>query len=163
MKKFLKKEEVSVKNGGYLFDKDERPISNSYFSGEQSHAEYVITLREKLKGKDLKGKEPVTLHEVQMEVIEELNKNKIINFIPIPENCERPLTDKLKQEALNFIECDTKKERAVKVNKFLQGFKTIKQFEDFGLFFEEEICTMNRIYTIKEIVEAVEEIIEYLN
>jgi hypothetical protein len=44
-----------------------------------------------------------------------------------------------------------------------QRFNVINDFETFGLFFESGIVKIERIYTIKEITKALNEVIDLLD
>ena len=69
---------------------------------------------------------------------------------------------KLVDEALAWIDFDKKSSKTEKVNKFLQQFNVINEFEEIGLFFEDEIVKIDKIYTMKEIIEAVEATVDLL-
>jgi len=72
------------------------------------------------------------------------------------------LTLQLKSEALNFIKSEESNAKVKQINNYLQQFAIIKEFEDFGLFFDDEICKLNKIYELQEIVNAVQEVIELI-
>jgi hypothetical protein len=161
-KRFLKSDEVEIKNGGYLISKDGKPVYNGEFIAAQERAEYVVTFAKMCKGKDFKGKQADSIKEVKEEVIKLLCSKKEV-YIEEPELPKQTLNEKLKKEALDFMQASDKKESIKKVNNYLQRFNVLKDFEEFGLFFEEEICKLNKIYTVKEITEAVHEIIDLLD
>ena len=100
--------------------------------------------------------------DVKAEVLKALSGSDI-QYVTAPKGVKRELTEKLQKEALDFINNDKETLKTVKINKFLQQFNTIKEFEDFGLYFEEDICKLNKIYTIEEIVEAVTLIIDLVD
>jgi hypothetical protein len=162
-KNFLKKEEVTLINGGYLSnEKTKQPIDNKDFVKAQQHAEYVVTFAEMAKDKDFKGKEAYSLEAFKQEVFNKVNQRDIKKHIALPKKPEGTLTEKLKEEALNFIDFDKGVEKAEKINIFLTQFDTISEFEEFGLFFKQGIVKLNRIYTMKEIVKAVKSVIDLL-
>jgi hypothetical protein len=164
MTQFLKSTEVTVKNGGYLFSKAEKPVRNEEFENIQRHAEYIITLSEKLEGKDLKGSKPVNIQDIKNEVIKALNKDKTIEFIALPSKVKLELGDQLKEEALAFLNNQDEISKTEKINDFLQKFKILKQYEEFGLFFEDGISVrLTKIYTLEEVVGAVKRVISYLD
>lgn len=162
MKQFLKSTEVTVKNGGYLFNNQDKPVSNKEFENAQKHAEFIIKFREEIKGKDFVGKTPDNINSIRKSVLEKLEKDQKIVFVEGPKKVEQTLNQKLAKEALDFIKFHENTSKTEKVNDFLQKFKVVKQFEEFGLFFEEDVAELNKIYTLKEIVEAVTEIIEHI-
>lgn len=160
---FVKKSDLALINGGYLVTgKNETPVFNEKFISVQKHAEWVITFAEKAKGKDFVGKQADSIADVEAEVLKALSGSEI-QYVAAPKSVKRELTEKLQKEALDFINNDKETLKTVKINKFLQQFNTIKEFEDFGLYFEEDICKLNKIYSIEEIVAAVTLIIDLLD
>ena len=160
---FVKKNELNLINGGYLVaGKNETPVYNLDFIAAQRHAEWVVTFAEKAKGKDFIGKVPDTIENVREEVRKAL-LNKDVKYIDTPKEIKQDLTEKLKEEALAFIKFQGESSKTEKVNKFLQQFNTLNEFSEFGLYFTEDICKLNKIYTIEEVVNAVTEIIYLLD
>lgn len=164
MKTFLKKEEVELVNGGYLSSKEtKKPIFHKGFVEAQEHANYIVTLAAELKGKNLKGTEPVNISEIKRKVSEKLSKSKAINFIEKPKEIERKTTDSLREEALKFVKYQEDVSKSEKVNQFLQKFKDIHEYELNGLFFSNKIVKLDKIYTISEIKTAVNSVIDLLD
>ena len=160
---FVKKGELELVNGGYcVVGKEETPVWNAGFIAVQKHAEWVVTFAEKAKGKDFVGKEADTIDSVRNEVYKALSDKKI-EYVSPPKEVKRDLTDKLQAEALAFINHKGESSKVEKINLFLQQFNTIQEFEEFGLYFEKDICKLNKIYTMKEIIEAVKAVIDLLN
>lgn len=160
---FVKNGELALVNGGYLVTGDKQtPVFNSDFVAVQKHAEWVVTFAEKAKGKDFVGKTADSLDSVKEEVKKALDKSTI-KYVTAPKEVKRDLTDKLQAEAMAFINFGKESSKTDKINGFLQQFNTIKEFEDFGLYFTEDICKLNKVYTIKEIVEAVTSVIDVLD
>lgn len=159
-KLFVKKGELSLINGGYVVAGEKQtPVYNEEFIAAQIHAEWIITFAEKAKNKDFVGKEADDLADVILETMKALG-DKEVKYVSAPKKVSTELTDKLKAEALNFINHDKETSKVNKINKFLQQFNVIKEFEEFGLYFEEDIVKLEKVYTIKEIVKAVESVIE---
>jgi len=162
-KTFVKKEELSLQNGGYVVTgKNQTPVFNYDFIAAQKHAEWVVTFAEKAKGKDFVGKEPYTIEQVKADVKKALAVSDF-KYVAVPEKVERELTNKLQEEALAFIKYHGEVSKVDRINEFLQQFNTIQEFEEFGLYFEEDICKLNKIYTIAEIVTAVKEVIDLVD
>ena len=160
---FVKKNELNLVNGGYLVaGKEETPVYNLDFISAQRHAEWVVTFAEKAKGKDFIGKVPDTIASVRDEVRKALSDNGV-KYVATPKEVKQDLTEKLQKEALAFIGHREDVSKANKVNQFLQQFNVIQEFEEFGLYFEEDVCKLNKIYTIEEIVKAVTEVIDLIN
>lgn len=160
---FVKKEELALVNGGYVVTgKNETPVYNEQFITVQKHAEWVVTFAEKAKGKDFVGKQADSIADVKAEVIKAL-ANKGVEYVKSPKKVKQDLTEKLQEEALAFIKYQGESSKAEKINKFLQQFNIIQEFEEFGLYFEEDICKLSKIYTIEEIVKAVTEVIDLID
>lgn len=160
---FVKKEELTLVNGGYVVTgKNETPVYNEQFITVQKHAEWVVTFAEKAKGKDFVGKVPDSIESVKEEVRKALS-SKGVEYIKAPKKVKQDLTEKLQEEALAFIKYQGESSKTEKINKFLQQFNIIQEFEEFGLYFEEDICKLNKIYTIEEIVKAVTEVIDIID
>ena len=160
---FVKKEELTLINGGYLIIKEkETPVYNEQFIAVQKHAEWVVTFAEKAKGKDFVGKVPDSIESVKEEVRKALS-SKGVEYVKAPKKVKQDLTEKLQEEALAFIKYQGESSKTEKINKFLQQFNIIQEFEEFGLYFEEDICKLNKIYTIEEIVKAVTEVIDIID
>jgi hypothetical protein len=161
MKKFLKKAELQLINGGYLTDKKGNPITNQEFIKAQLAAEYIVTYAKVAKGKDFVGKKADTLQSVTKEVEQLLNVQKV-EFVSAPKAIDRPLQNSLMEEALSFISFQKDSSKTEKINEFMQQFVILHDFEQFGLFFEEGIVKLNKIYTIAEITEAVIESVDLI-
>ena len=83
-------------------------------------------------------------------------------FVSKPTEVKKPLTAQLAEEAMAFMTFQENSGKVDKINSFLQQFEVISEFEEFGLFFESDIVKLNKIYTMKEIVDAVTETIDLL-
>ena len=162
-KEFLTKEEVFVVKGYISKDaKKVTPVANYEFLAAQNHAEYVITFAEKAKGKDFVGKEADSIEDLKVEVEKALSQ-KNTQYVKAPKKVEKKLQKQLADEALAFIKYDEKLSKTDKINEFLQQFNAIQEFEEVGLFFEQDIIKINKIYTIDEIVKAVTSVIDLLD
>ena len=160
---FVKKNDLNLINGGYVITgKNETPVYNEQFITVQKHAEWVVTFAEKAKGKDFVGKAPDSIESVKEEVRKALS-SKGVEYIKAPKKVKQDLTEKLQEEALAFIKYQGESSKTEKINKFLQQFNIIQEFEEFGLYFEEDICKLNKIYTIEEIVAAVTAVIDIID
>lgn len=163
-KVFLTKNAVSVKSG-YLskVGKEMNPINDDRFVSEQAYAEYLILFAEKVKGKDFVGKKADDLDAFKHEIVTSLTERVDKEFVKAPVKPDATLTTSLKEEALAFMECDKDGLKVEKINLFLNdNFPATIEFEEIGLFFEPGIVKVNKIYTMKEIVKAVTEVIELL-
>lgn len=161
MKKFLKKSELQLVNGGYLVNKEETPVNNAEFVSAQRHAEYIVTFASLAKGKDFVGKKADTLEALEAEVKKVLSAKKQV-FVEGPKESKGKLTESLAKEAMEFLNFKKDSSKADKINEFLQQFTVISEFETFGLFFEEDIVKLEKIYTMEEVIEAVKSVIDLL-
>lgn len=160
---FVKNGGLALVNGGYLVTgKAETPVFNEAFIAVQKHAEWVVTFAEKAKGKDFVGKTADSLASVKAEVAKTLAKSDV-TYVTAPKEVKGDLTAKLKAEAMAFIDFNKESSRTDKINGFLQQFNLLNEFEKFGLFFEQDICKLNKIYTMQEVIAAVTEVIDVLN
>lgn len=160
---FVKQADLALVNGGYVVTgKKETPVYNKEFIDVQKHAEWVVTFAEKAKGKDFEGKVPDTIAGVKLEVSKALTKSNI-EYVSAPKKVKVELTSKLQEEAMAFINFSKDSSKTDKINNFLQQFNTVQEFEEFGLYFEENICKLNKIYTMKEIIAAVTSVINLLD
>jgi hypothetical protein len=162
MKKFLKATDLQLVNGGYLSNKEESPVTNEAFVKAQKHAEYIITFAKLAKGKTFVAKKADSLSDLKAEVSKALAAKKTA-YVAVPTKPGMKTTDTLAKEAMAFLDFGKDLDKAEKINAFLQQFNILKEFEEFGLFFEEDIVKLNKIYTVAEIVAAVEATIELLD
>ena len=154
---FLKSNEVQLINGGHLSSNTEQAVYNKEFIDCQKRAEYLATLCKHLKGKDFVGKKPDKLKDVRESVSRELDSKKIVEYLTPQKSVQSPTTDKLKKEALNFIKYTQKNENIEEINLLMQEFNVVKDFEEYGLYFEEGLVRLNKIYSIEEITGFIAE------
>ena len=158
---FLKKDQLQLINGGYLSDMDNNPVSNAKFVEAQRYAEYIVTFAKMAKEKDFIGKPADNLMEFKREVENALS-TKDTQYIKKVKEPESKIGDKLAKEALEFISYTEQSQTNNSINSFLQQFNIINDFEEFGLFFDQEIVKLNKIYTMNEIIKAVTSVIDSL-
>lgn len=163
MTQFLKKDEVQLLNGGYLSNSTGHPVFNKDFVHAQKRAEYVVEFANLAKTKDFKGKKADSLVDLKREVSEKLYNKEITEFVKKPTEVEHLLTDKLKQEALSFLDFHVETSKVTKINIFLQEFNVLRDFENHGLFFESDIVKLNRLYTLEEVIDAVQSTIDLID
>jgi len=153
-KTFVKSQDLKLENGGYLMVNGQ-PVYNQQFVDAQKHAEYLVTFANVAKGRNFKPCNVDSFEGVARETEQLLSKSNVVTFVKNNEVTHKPVTNALLQEALSFITEQTQSQDNAKINEFLQQFTILRDFEEFGLFFEEGIVKLNRIYTVEEIVEAV--------
>ena len=165
MKEFLSSEEVVVANGGYLFNTatpKAQPVTNEAFIAAQKKAEFVIKFAEMSKGKSFKDVKGTDLSAFTLSVYNSLQE-KDVEYVSVPEPEKGKTQKALAKEALQFITDTEGKTTAIKVNNYLQQFNVLRDFEAHGLFFEQGVSKLNKIYTVEEITEAVESVVELLD
>lgn len=160
-KQFLKNGQVKLVNGGYLSNDTDTPVFNAEFVKAQQHAEYIVTFAELAKGKDFVGKKADSLVDLEKEVANALTAKKKV-FVAKPTAIEKTLTKQLAAEAMAFMNFEETSSKVDKVNNFLQQFAVLDEFETYGLFFTEDIVKLNKLYTMSEVVTAVQEVIDLL-
>lgn len=153
MKTFLKSSDIQLKNGGYLLNKEEKPVYNQAFVEQQQMAEKLILTVELAKGRNFKESKVDTLAQLAKDVEASLSA-KEKEFVKAPTAPKLKVIDGLKNEALAFISFSKESDKTNAINTYLQNYLTISEFEEFGLFFEEDIVKLTKIYTIAEITEA---------
>ena len=161
MKQFLKSTEVKLINGGYLSNSEDAPVYNREFVEAQKHAEYIITFAALAEKKDFVGKKADNLASLELEVRNALAE-KETKFVSSPDAPKKTMSDKLAAEAMSFMTFKEDSNKIEKINAFLQQFKVLHEFEEFGLFFEDDIVKLGKIYSMKEITEAVKSVIDLL-
>jgi galactitol-specific phosphotransferase system IIB component len=162
-KVFLTSKEVEIRNG-YLSSnksKEMAPIGHSEFIEAQEDAEYIVTFAKMAKGKNFKGVEPIDLEEFRKTVEASLSK-KGKEYVKSPKKPTLSLTEQLKEEAMKRVNFDVESSKATEINEFMSRFDVITEYEEVGLFFDQQIVKINRIYTIEEITNAVQEVIDLL-
>ena len=154
---FLKSNEIQLVKG-YLVNKEEVPVFNQTFARLQIDAEEVIELVKELKGKDLSGRPETSISKVLSDVRNKIEKRTTRDYRTSVESPISPVTDSLKNEALEWIGHQHKVEAQDYINKDMQHFNYLVQFEEIGLHFDPGTIRLNKLYTIKEILEAITEL-----
>lgn len=166
-KQFLKNSEVSLLNGrktggGYLSNTETgKPVFNAEFVAAQKAAEYVVTFAEMAKGKNFKGTEGISLAAFKAEVSAALAE-KSPKFVENATKPEQTVTKALAAEALAFMDYAKDNGKNAKINTYLQKFTTLDEFDEVGLFFEEDIVKLNALYTFEEVKTAVISVIDLI-
>lgn len=160
---FLKKDEIKLVNGGYLSNSEGNSVYNEAFVEAQDEAHYVVMLAKAIKGKDFKGKRADDINSIKETLHKELYAEKIHEFVEIPKEPKLKIRDQMAKEAIDFMDFTDKKSKIDEVNSYMnKKFKVLIKFEKHGLFFEKDVCELNAIYSLKEIIAAVEETIDFL-
>ena len=163
MKTFLKAGAVSLMNGGYLSQTEgEAPVTHAEFVTAQEQAAYVVRFAEMAKGKTFTATPVVDLAAFTADVQAAIAKDNsgTVKYVKAGDKPVSKLTDELKDEALAFLKFKETEGSSDRINDFLQKFNVLNDFESHGLFFEQGIVKLSRIYTMDEIKAAVTEVID---
>jgi len=152
--KFLKKDEIKIKNGGYLMSGNDA-VTHTEFVRAQEQAHYWVLIAEELKGKNFKERKADKLSDVFDAVERKFAASSVVSFVDTKAIPEMKLTTQLKSEALDFMKVVGDNDVINQVNTKMQDFKVLKNFEEFGLFFEPGIVKLTKIYTVEEVIAAI--------
>lgn len=154
--KFLNKQTVVVNQAGYLVEEGTNvPVNHEEFVKIQTEANYLVTLASKVKVADFKGKIPDDYQTIVQQVSKELAEQQRV-YVEKSEVIATPITDSLKSEALAWLENKGNEAKTEKLNRIMQKYNTLQDFETFGLYFtEDKIVKLTKLYTIQDILNAV--------
>lgn len=154
--KFLKNNELALVNGGYLVEgATQVPVNHEEFVTLQKDAHYLVNLANTVRATNFEVKEAITFDQVVKTVTEKLNDEKR-TYVTAPEAAKTPTLDKLQKEALAWLGSKQDEGKAEKLNRIMQKFNVIAEFEEFGLYFStDKIVKLQALYTLEQIVEAV--------
>jgi hypothetical protein len=154
--KFLKNNELALVNGGYLVEGETQiPVNHEEFVALQKDAHYLVNLANTVRATNFEVKEAITFDQVVKEVTNKLNDEKR-TYVTAPEAAKTPTLDKLQKEALAWLGSKQDEGKAEKLNRIMQKFNVIAEFEEFGLYFStDKIVKLQALYTLEQIVEAV--------
>ena len=154
--KFIKKNELELANGGYLvFKEGQLPVNHEEFVTLQEEAHYLVSLANKVSMTDFTSKQPISFQSVVDNVTKSLNDEKRI-FVESPKAVATPTSDKLQKEALTWLNNKADESKTEKLNRILQKFSILQDFENFGLYFStDKIVKLKQLYSLEEIVNAV--------
>ena len=161
MRKFLKKEDLQLVNGGYVSDKQQNPVYNKQFYEAQLHADYVVNFAKLAKGKNFTGIAPDSIEKVREEVSALLQNNKTINFVKKQEVTEMPLTLQLKSEALNFIKSEESNAKVKQINNYLN--EIIKISPSLKLSRSFQLCKKDLVSSYRILEDEFSDALESLN
>lgn len=153
---FVTKSDLTLKAGSYLVaTSQETPVNHEEFVTLQKEAHMLVNLATRVKDTDFTAKKVKTYQDVVNEVTKELH-DESKKYVTAPAAVERPLTDQLANEAMNWIKGQEAGTKADKLNRILQRFNILQEFSDFGLYFTtDKIVRLSKIYSIEEVVSAV--------
>lgn len=151
---FLKKTDLSLKNGGYLTTGKDKPVTHEAFVEQQVRAHYLVTLANKVKNANFKQVEVDSFTSILKEVKEELANSTHV-YVNSPKAPVRKITNSLTNETLAWVKFQEGVGTSERINTMMQEFNTLNEFEEFGLYFTEGIVKLNGIYSVAQVLKAV--------
>ena len=159
---FLEAKDLGLNKAGYLISKTtSKPVNHTEFVKAQQAAEYIVKLAAAISGKTFTCGKLDDLDAIKASVRAAIN-NTNQTYGTAPSKPVGDLTSKLADEAMAFIEFDSKKSKFTQINNFMQAFNSVKAIEECGDYFQESTVKLANIYTISQIQAAVEATIEVL-
>ena len=148
---FLSLADITLK-GQYLVETRKGfPVSHFEFAEAQHEAFELDIIVQELKGKDFVGKKADNYEAVLVNALKKADSSletKYSTEVPKP---VAELSNKLKEEAMNWMTYQNTKEKADQLNEHMKKFDIINEFEEIGLYFTQGTVKLNKIYTIEEI------------
>lgn len=161
---FLKSSELSLNPANYLINKKTgNPVApiNAQFIIQQQNAEYIVKLADAIKDKTFSVGKIDDLEAIKASVRASMF-NDTKTYVESPKKPVSKVNDELVKFALDFDKYNDEKTKTDKINEFMQSFNSIKDVEEVGEYFSESVVKLSKIYTIKEILAAVEIHVEKL-
>lgn len=154
---FLKSKDLELNPAGYLVSKTSgKPVTHAGFVNQQRAAEYVIKLAEAIKGKNFKPGKVDSLEAIKAEVLAAINKEQTTQYLAIPAKPTNKINDELVQFALDFDKYQDSKVVVEQINQIMNQFNKINDVETVGEYFSEGLVKLASIYTIEQILVAVQ-------
>jgi hypothetical protein len=153
---------LQLVNGGYLVT-GETPVNHTEYVNLQKEAHYLVNLANTVRATNFEVKEAITFDQVVKKVTLGLNNEKR-TYVASPEVVATPTLDKLQKEALSWLGNKENEGKTEKLNRILQKFDIIAEFEEFGLYFStDKIVKLQALYSLEQIVEAVTTLEPHIN
>jgi hypothetical protein len=163
MSVFVKATELKLTNGGYL-TVDGKPVFNYEFVNVQERIAELALYIEVAEGETLKDTKATLDYGKLLDKVEALKvAKKTTTFVEAVKLPKQTLQTKLHKEAMEFMSAATENDKITALNSSLQEFQIIKDFEEFGLYFDESIVKLEKIYTLEETIEIVKKSMEILS
>lgn len=163
MNTFLKLNNLSLNPAGYLIDKkSEKPVNHPAFVEQQAKAHYIVLLAEAIKGKTFKASKLDDLEAIKAQVKASISNNTR-SYVAEPKKPTSKVNDEMVEFALNFAKFEDEKGKVAQVNNFMQQFNAIQDVESVGDYFSEGVTKVSKLYTISEILAAVQTNVDVLS
>lgn len=161
--KLLKQTEVKLLANNYLVNGEDSPVYNEEFVSAQMEAHKLVKTAEAVKGANFEQKKVDKFEDIVAKVKKEIEQDKVVSYVSTPTEPDQSATKTLAQEALLWLKFEDTKKEADKTNAHMQRFNVLKEFEEIGLFFNnEKLVKLPKIYTTSEILEAVKVLTPHL-
>jgi hypothetical protein len=140
---------------GYLTNGDDmKPIYNQEFVDAQLEGAKICFIADNLRGKDFSEKETLDVNKHIISALYDYCTVKDYKYTEAPKKVKTPVQDSLAKEAMLFHNNFQKTTLQDKINKRMQSFNILKDFEENGLYFDEGIVKLEKLITTTDIVEA---------
>ena len=161
MNQFLTQSELSLNKAGYLIGKKDMPVSNDGYVAAQNKAHFIVSLASAIKGKNFKTGKVDNLQSIIAEVQKSINNtNQVYGTAPVKPTSS--VNDEMVKFALDFDKFKGEEAKYSQLQEFMNQFNAINDVESVGSYFQEAIVKLNKLYTIAEIMEAVQSNIDTL-
>lgn len=153
---FLTSKELQLNAAGYLTSTEtKKPVNHAGYHLAQSKAEYIVKLAEAIKGKTFVAPKLDNLEAIKAAVKAGIN-DRTHEYKTAPTKPTSSVNDEMVKFALDFAKYEDQKGDVARINAFMSQFDSINNVETVGEYFSEEVVRLNKIYTIAEILAAVE-------
>lgn len=154
---FLTSKEVSLNPAGYLVNtKTNKPVTHSAFVEQQRKAEYTIRLADAVKDKTFTAPKLDSIDAIRAEVMSAINSKSIKEYVAAPTKPVSKVNEELVDYALKFVAFEEDTKNAEKINKIMSEFDAMEAIESVGDYFSEGLVKLNKIYTVAEVLSAVQ-------
>ena len=161
---FLSAKQIKLNPAGYLVSTvTGNPVTHAEFVGQQKAAEYMVKLAAAVKGKNFKPGKVDNLQAIKNEVMKSITESQTVQYVEGPAQPKSKVQDELVKYALDFAAFQGKKDSIENINKVMNNYNKINDVETVGEYFTEGLVKLNKIYTIDEILDAVNESIDKLD
>lgn len=161
---FLKISEIQLNSANYLVSKvTGQPVTHTEFVGQQKAADYMVKLAAAVRGKNFTPGKVDNLAAIKKQVMDSITKTEAVVYVEGPAQPKSKVQDELVKYALDFAAFQGKKDSIENINKVMNNYNKIKDVETVGEYFTEGLVKLNKIYTIDEILDAVNESIDKLD
>lgn len=146
--------EVFLEKGYLTNGEDMKPIYNQEFVDAQLEGAQICFVADNLKGKDFSDHETLDVNKHIISALYDYCTVKDYKYTETPKKVKTPVQDSLAKEAMLFHNNFQETTLQNKINKRMQSFNILKDFEENGLYFDEGIVKLERLVTTTDIVEA---------